>query len=293
MIYPGSPVAKSGVIRIVLFFRRAFIALLFLLSALAEGFSQGNILILPRRVVFEGSRRSQDLTIANTGIDTSTYIISLVQMRMNDDGSFDQVTVPEEGQFFADKFLRFYPRKVVLGPKQSQLVKMQYIKGANMESGEYRSHIYFRADQKTNVPDENGIITDTTPVTAKLIPVFGITIPVIIRVGESKTQVSLSDLSFTMIKDTVATMKLTFNRKGNFSVFGDITVTYVPDQGKETRVAIVKGIAVYTPNLFRRFQCTLEKGPGIDYHSGKLRVQFTSTVDTKSQKLAEEEILLH
>ncbi|MDP1622170.1 MAG: hypothetical protein Q8M08_07505 [Bacteroidales bacterium] len=282
----------SGFFRIALLYKGLFIVSLLLITSFCDVYSQGNLLILPRRVVFEGALKSQDLTLANTGNDTAKYLISLVQMKMKDDGSFEQITTPDEGQFFADKYLRFYPRSVTLAPKKSQIVKMQFLKSPKMEPGEYRSHIYFRAEPRARPLGEKETDVDSTAVTTKLVPIFGITIPVIIRTGESNTTTTLTDLSFEMIKDTVPTLKLTFNRSGNFSVFGDIVVKHISNQGKETKVASVKGIAVYTPNVIRRFQCNLEAVPGIDYKSGKLRVVFSTPVDTKTQKLAEADLQL-
>jgi hypothetical protein len=293
MHYSGLSVKKSGFGRVALSFKGLIIMAVLLVCAFGGGYAQGNLLILPRRVVFEGSLRSQDLTLANTGNDTAKYLISLVQMKMKDDGSFEQITIPEEGQFFADKYIRYFPRTVTLAPKKSQIVKMQFLKAPKMEDGEYRSHIYFRAEPKAKPLGEKEVVGDTTAVTTKLVPVFGITIPVIIRIGESKTNATLSDLAFEMVKDTVPKLRMTFNRTGNFSVFGDLTVMHISGQGKETKVATVKGIAVYTPNAFRRFQCTLDRVPGIDYKSGKLLVVFSTPVDTKTQKLAEAELLLH
>ena len=40
--------------------------------------AQGDLLITPRRVVFEGSKQSQELTLANTGNDTARYNVSFV-----------------------------------------------------------------------------------------------------------------------------------------------------------------------------------------------------------------------
>jgi hypothetical protein len=211
---------------------------------------------------------------------------------MKDDGSYEVITTPDEGQFFADPYLRYYPRSVTIAPKKSQIIKMQFVKSGKMASGEYRSHIFFRAVPKVNPRGDKDVVTDSTPVSAKLTPVFGITIPVIIRVGESTTQVTLSDLSVEIVNDTMPKFKLQFNRSGNFSVYGDMIVTYVPNQGKEIKVASVKGIGVYTPNTIRRFQCNLDNVQGINYKTGKLHVVFTTPVDTKAQKLAEAEFVL-
>jgi P pilus assembly chaperone PapD len=87
--------------------------------------AQGDLLITPRRVVFEGSKRSMDLNLANTGKDTATYAISLMQIRMKEDGGFETITDPDPGQRFADRFIRFFPRSVTLGPNEAQAVKIK------------------------------------------------------------------------------------------------------------------------------------------------------------------------
>lgn len=79
-----------------------------------DGFAQGNLLITPRRAVFEGSKRSIDLNLANTGQDTATYSISLVQIRMKEDGGFETITEPDQGQRFADSFVRFFHARLHL-----------------------------------------------------------------------------------------------------------------------------------------------------------------------------------
>ena len=110
--------------------------------------AQGNLLITPRRVVFEGNKRSFDLNLANIGSDTATYSISIVQIRMKEDGGFETITQPDPGQQFADRFIRFFPRSVTLGPNESQVVKVQLTKTNELTPGEYRSHFYFRAVPK-------------------------------------------------------------------------------------------------------------------------------------------------
>ena len=152
--------------------------------------AQGNLLITPRRVVFEGAKRTQDLNLANTGQDTAKYNVSIIQYKMKEDGSFEEITEAEPGQQFADKFLRFFPRTVTLAPNEAQVVKMQLIKTNELKPGEYRSHVYFRAVPKETALGAKEVQKDSTSIGVKLIPIFGITIPVIIHVGESDTKVN-------------------------------------------------------------------------------------------------------
>jgi len=257
-----------------------------------DSIGQGNLLVTPRRVVFEGNKKSLDLNLANTGQDTATYAISMVQIRMNEDGSFETITDPDPGQNFADKNIRFYPRSVTLPPNEAQVVKVQLLRANDLKPGEYRSHFYFRSVPKVVALGEEETVVDTSSISVRLVPVFGITIPAIIRVGPSDTKVTISDLALEINEDSKPTLSLKFNRIGNFSVYGDLAVDYISNNGNITRVGIANGIAVYTPNSVREFQFDLNKSPDVDYNSGKLLVSFSAPSDVKPEKFAEAELIL-
>lgn len=254
--------------------------------------AQGNLLVTPKRVVFDGSRRVMELNLANTGQDTAKYNVSIVQYRMTEDGAFEDITAPDPGQNFADKYIRFFPRTVTLGPNESQVVKMQLTNTTGLPSGEYRSHVYFRAVPKEVALGEDNSARDTSSVSVKLVPIFGITIPVIIRIGESTAKTTISNLEIETVNDTTQRLSMTLNRSGNMSVYGDLKILYVSPDGKERVVGIVNGIAVYTPNLTRKFRMDLIKNGEINYKQGKLIVSFNSQSDTKPVKYAEAELTL-
>jgi P pilus assembly chaperone PapD len=267
--------------------------ILFSCTLPVHAIAQGNLLITPVRVVFEGQRRMQELNLANTGSDSAKYLISFIEIRMNENGTFEKINEPDSGQHFASKNLRFFPRSVTLAPGEAQLVKVQLTKTSQLTTGEYRSHIYFRA-----VPDEKPLgekipVKDSTGISVKLISVFGISIPVIIRIGESTTNVSLSDLSLDLNNDSLYRFNMAINRTGNFSVYGDITINYISPQGKITKMVSLNGLAVYTPTTVRRFHFDLTKKYGINFHKGKLEVVYsTKKNDTDVIVLAKEAILL-
>lgn len=256
--------------------------------------AQGNLLITPKRAVFEGNKRSMDLNLANIGQDTATYAISLVEIRMTEAGGFETITEPDEGQLFASPYLRYFPRTVTLGPNEAQAVKIQLVRSGSLEPGEYRSHLYFRAVPQTKpLGEEEEAVADPTSISVKLIPIFGITIPVIIRVGQPSVSVTLSDMALTFVGDTVPRVRVTFNRSGNFSVYGDLAVDHVSDQGKRTRVGMANGFAVYTPNVRREFELNLAILPDIDYRTGRLVLTYSSPSDVKPEKYTEAELLLN
>lgn len=254
-------------------------------------FAQGDLLITPRRVVFEGNKQSQELTLANTGSDTAKYNVSFVQYRMTESGAFEQITEPDSGQYFADKYLRVFPRSVTLAPNEAQVVRMQFRKMPDMQPGEYRSHLYFRA-----VPDEKALgeeeIADTASIGIRLIPIFGITIPIIARIGDLPLSVELNDLKLDLVSDTIPTLDITFLRLGDKSVFGDLTVQWSAPKGESYEVGVVRGIAVYTPNNKRHFKMKLRKIPEVDYSRGKLTITYQAPNDLKPEVYAEKELIL-
>jgi P pilus assembly chaperone PapD len=267
-----------------------FISLLFLSTDI---YAQGNLLLTPRRVVFDGSTRSIDLNLANTGQDSATYAISLIQIRMTEDGQFETITDPDPGQRFADRFIRYFPRSVTLAPGEAQVIKVQVTRRSQLEEGEYRSHFYFRAVPDTRPLGEEEPAQVTDAISVQLTPIFGITIPVIIRVGESTATVSLSDIELRMVNDTDPQLEVTFNRSGNMSVFGNLTVDHVSPSGTITRVGIANGIAVYTPNTKRQFILNLLKSEDIDYTAGRLRISYSSPSDIRPETYAEAELMLN
>ncbi|HNR28571.1 MAG TPA: hypothetical protein PLR34_09015 [Bacteroidales bacterium] len=277
---------KSG----KLFFLLVFF--IFTGSLMPRAFAQGNLLVTPRRVVFDGSRRVMELNLANTGQDTARYNISFIQYRMTTEGTFEEITEPDPGQFFADKHLRFFPRSVTLAPNEAQTVRMQVVGRENLAPGEYRSHVYFRAVPNEVALGEEDPNRDTTSVSVRLIPIFGITIPVIIRVGDSATEVYLSDLALEKGDNEALYLKMSFNRSGNMSVYGDLNVTHVAPNGTETRVGVVNGIAVYTPNTIRNFRIALDNQSGVDFSSGKLLITYTAQSDVRPETYATAQLEL-
>lgn len=268
-----------------------------LLLVFTQAFAQGNLQLMPMRVVFEGGKKVEELNIINVGNDTARYSISLIQYRMKEDGGFERITEPDSGQYFADQNIRIFPRTVTLGPREAQAVKVQLIKANQLAPGEYRSHLYFRAiPAETLLGEEDSTQRPSGQnphVSVQLVPVFGITIPVIIRKGELDSKVNLSNLSVVGTNNSGYQLNLRFNRTGTMSVYGDLVVNHVSSQGKVTEVGLVKGVAVYTPNARRNFQVKLMQVPGVDYNTGKLEVVYKTEKENKPILLARQELLLN
>lgn len=254
--------------------------------------AQGNLLITPKRIVFEGSKKSEEINLANIGKDSATYIISFIQIRMNENGSFEKITEPDSAQLFADKNIRFFPRSVTLAPNESQTVKVQIIKMNELQPGEYRSHLYLRANPAPKPLGEEVVDSKDSTLSVRLVPIFGISIPVILRRGESNAAAKIAAVYVDYEKDDNNIVNIVFNRSGNMSLYGNVAVDYISPQGKTSRVGIVKGMAIYSPNPVRHFKMKLDQKADINYHEGKLRVVYTDLAG-KGATLAQAETDLH
>jgi len=247
--------------------------------------AQGDLLLYPKRIIFDGYKRSQEINLANSGKDTARYILSVIQIRMKEDGTFETITEPDPGQNFADRYFRIFPRNVVLPPNEAQTVKIQLTNTGELQPGEYRSHLYVRAEAEKKPLGEEETTSDSASISVKLMAVFGISIPVIIRSGDNNATVSISDVTFQQGKDMPPALKFMFNRNGNMSVYGDVTVDYTSTDGKVIRVGTANGLAIYTPTNKRIFNLTLNNSPGIDYHKGSLQIVYNYGT-SKEEKLA-------
>jgi len=271
------------------------IALIMMVSILGLNFqspAQGDLLITPKRVVFEGNKQKEELNLVNIGKDTTTYSISFVQRSMKEDGSFVIIETPDSGQMFADPYLRIFPRQVTLAPGEPQVIMLQCRRKAEMPAGEYRSHLSFRSEKDYTPLGMKNTTNDTTLLSVQLIPIFGMSIPIIIRTGTVNVTSVLTDLKLGIQQDTRKYLTLTINRTGNISTYGDILIEYIPVQGKPCQIGTVTGVGVYTNINKRDISIKLNNIPGMDFKNGKLKVRYTSPAETKFVVYAEAELEL-
>lgn len=272
-------------------FKLQLFFLVFIASMCGNAYAQGDLLITPNRVIFEGRKLKEELNLINTGTETTTFSVSFVQRKMKEDGSFEVVTTEQNGQQFADPYLRIYPRQVTLRAGEAQVIMLQCKRKADMQVGEYRSHLYFRSEK--NYEALGTKVKDTSKaVSVQLIPIFGMSIPIIVRSGETKAVASFSSLKVSNQNEGLS-LSCQLNRSGNASVYGDIKVEYISDRGKITEIGALKGVAVYAEIDKRFISIPLEKKANMKLDKGKLKVSYTTRADARTPEVyAEAEIQL-
>lgn len=261
---------------------------------LAASPASADLMLFPTRIVFDKNQRAAQVELINNGQESATYRISVVNRRMSETGEFSAVDSPLPGEQFADAMLRYSPRQVMLPPGRGQTIRILLRKPADLPAGEYRSHLQF-----DRVPEASGAssIDAQAPklgpgeVGVQLKALIGVSIPVIVRHGDTDAKVTLSDLELLKpVAGQAAVLAAVLQRSGNRSVYGDLAATFTPQGGAVQEVGKAGGVAVYTPNPLRRLKLELQPPAGLVLARGTLRVTFRERQDAGGKLLAEAAI---
>ena len=245
--------------------------------------AQGDLLVAPTRVVINGGGGAE-VVLSNIGDKPATYRISLELRRMDETGDFDEV--PEANANASERaaldMVRYAPRRVTLLPGQPQAVRISVRPPEGLPDGEYRVHMNFRA-----VPSADPVEAATadpaqaTGVSIKLVPVYGITIPVFVRKGRLEGQATLGAAQLVR-SETGAFIDLDMGRSGTRSVYGEIT-------GKDARGQVVfsiRGVAIYSEVNRRKARIPLNAGQ-LALLKGPIRIEYRELPENGGALLAQ------
>lgn len=221
-------------------------AALAIMGASPPAVAAGDLLVAPTRIVLDG-RRGAEVILNNIGAEEATYRISLELRRMSEIGRLEDI-LPEaasDKEKVALEIIRFAPRRVTLPPNQPQSIRVGLQGTETLPDGEYRAHMLFRAIPKTPEATAEGDVSNGLKI--NLIPVYGVTIPVIIRKGELRATAAIANA--VIARDNEGqTLQFDLSRQGAKSVFGEVHITR---PGVAEPLLVAKGIAVY-PELASR-----------------------------------------
>lgn len=259
-----------------------------------SAFAQGSLMVNPKRIVLDDRKRVDNVTLFNSSDDTTSFAISLLHYAMQEDGSFKEIpdSVTTYAATYADSVIRFFPSQVTLPPHESQAIHVRYLKPMNLASGEYRSHIYFRSIERAKAIEQKAQDTADHMIHLEIRPIFGLSIPIIVRSGSSLATVTMDSVTVSAI-DTGGngTISAQLHRAGNESCYGSFIVKYRDAGGTETQVGLVKGVAVYVPLAMRRVSVAFKMPAGTEATKGSFRLEYQTLTDNpKEQVLAAAEL---
>lgn len=251
-------------------------------------FAQGDLLVYPTKLVFAGTQeRVKIVNFRNQGRDSATYKLSYIENRMTEEGNLEIIETPDEGQLIASPYLRFYPRSITLAPGESQTVKVQLSRTNSLESGEYRSHLYIRAEERTVALEEKNPLEKPQTISIQLKPIYGISIPNIIRIGDVRVAAELKNISIAYDMD-IPILSMKVIRDGNQSLNGVLEVAYISTHGIKTSVG-KKAVIIYSSIDFQKITMSLETPEKVKFNTGKVVITFTNSEGEK-ELLASESL---
>lgn len=244
-------------------------------------FVRADLLLHPTRLVFSDIKAAQTalIDIANTGLQTETYRLRLVNKRMNEHGQLISADQPIKNERFADQLISFSPRQITLEPYVSQTVRVGIRKPKDLAEGEYRSHLLFERIANNNEQSDIAMLAQRQPQhTEKNLQInvqalVSASIPVFIHHGASDVKAEISDLAISLNQNQGKRLTFKLARHGNRSIHGTLILKFISDTGKIIELERKSDIAVYHPNPYRRLHFDLmDQKLG----SGKLQVSYLS-----------------
>jgi hypothetical protein len=172
-----------------------------------------------------------------------------------------------------------------LAPHEPQSIRIAARPPQGLPDGEYRVHLLFRAVPPPSPVDPAG--EQPKGVQLRLIPIYGVTIPVIVRLGNLEAKAGIANVKLET-KDGKPAVGLDLSRSGTRSTFGDVRVLKA---GVKDPVAIAKGVAVYTEVSGRHVTLQVDDAMKTQL-SGPVTVQYIETDDSGRQTVAETQAVL-
>jgi P pilus assembly chaperone PapD len=242
-------------------------------------------LVAPTRLVLDG-RKGAEIILNNIGDEPATYRVSVEFRRMTEKGELLDVATPSASDRAAEDMIVYAPRKVTLAPHEPQAIRIAARPPQGLPDGEYRVHMLFRA-----IPPANPVVRpageQSKGVQFQLTPIYGVTIPVIVRLGNLEASAGIANVQLER-RDGGAAVGFDLTRVGTRSTYGEVRVLKA---GVKDPVALMKGIAVYTEVPQRHVTIPLADA----YKSGltgPVTVEYIETFDDGRHLLAQTQAVL-
>jgi hypothetical protein len=261
----------------------------------------GDVNLYPKRVVIQDRQRIATVGLYNRSTAQGNYEILLNDMMMTPQGTLvDLSKVTDETQRArvktASALLRWSPRKIVLPSNEAQTIRIMARIPPELPPGEYRTHFSVMQvpAQDTgglSIESASGRQGNASGIGVRIMPRFGIAIPVIVRVGDTTLKTGLRDLSVRALGKGRSGVALTITRSGTRSAFGNLTVTAA---GSGKPIAIIKGIGVYPEVEQRPVVVPIDPSvpPSAFARGAKLTVTYTDDDFKPGEVLATQDFVV-
>ena len=250
-------------------------------AAAAPNTSGANLNITPRRVIFEGSKRTEAVYVFNQGSAAVTVDIALVDNFMLPSGEIVPValagekgaaaTAPLSRLRSARDLIIATPSRITLQPGKGKTIRLRASPpNATSVPAEYRTHL----TATTLPPPSSGVTVDAAAgnrgeLAFTINTVFGISIPLIVRTAGISASAAFGAITLEHANQPsgagdasrkVAVLAVPLQRTGAASIYGNVEVRSGTGKNSEL-IGLVRGIGVYPEVDVRAARIPLTREP--------------------------------
>jgi P pilus assembly chaperone PapD len=220
------------------------LTLLLALTLLPRVLPAQGVLVAPHYLVMDHRTRSGSVTVYNPGTEMVEVSIGTLFGYPSTDstGEFTLLTPehPDSALPSATAWVEAFPRRLTLGPKERQTIRLLGRPPANLKDGEYWTRLVVTAKGGTvpvsGVSDSSGIRVGLTLEVRTILPVF-------YRKGQLETGVAVSNLRAAVVGDSLE-IRARMERQGRGAFIGTLRGSLVDSAGK-TVTTFATPLAVY------------------------------------------------
>jgi hypothetical protein len=273
-------------------------SLTLLLSLAVIGFSGGSaqaqsaiLYVSPNRVTLAPQTDIAVLNVSNQSDEERRYDLTMVEQIMTNEGMTARV---DQFEYSAKRMLRFVPKRFTLKPGERQTVRVMAKRPANLEDGDYHSHLLFREIPvgKQTKEELQAERSDENKAQFDIRAVYGVAVPIIVQKGTLSSEMHLGNASYVPAADGApAHLAVELLRSGNAEASSRLLAVYHPASGEDVVLADNLWIPIYreVDNVTKRFP--LDKiSNGLS--GGKVSLTLTTltgnkTADGKDETISE------
>lgn len=268
------------------------IAVNILLTGLLVGFFasvHANLLVTPKRIVFDDRDRTHQVVLINASDQTRSYRLEWIEQKQIAGGSYRLLTEEEaQGRKKASDIMRFSPRQVRLGPGERQVVKIMARRSGNMESGEYRSHLLFSALP----PEVQETDEEIDGIAMRLNVLVSYSIPIILNVGYEAPQIFVSDVKVNEAEvgdNKFAEVIVNLDKTGDYLSYGKVKAYFKgTNEADFKEVGILNGVSMFAESESYTANISWLNAPA--ERSGALKIRYEGDAEFSGTTFTEQVI---
>ncbi|MGB0720481.1 MAG: hypothetical protein ACPGRX_08405, partial [Bdellovibrionales bacterium] len=186
-----------------------------------------------------------------------------------------------------EDYLTFSPRRVILKPKQRQVIRFIAKRPQGMEPGEYRSHFLINEEALVNAkPDEK---SDRPGLSGLVVVNVSKSVPVFLRQGEMSVNVTLNDINLYRKADGSLEASYSITNNSTRSLYGHIEFV-CPQAGADPLIEGAVPLRLYAEYKNVKEKAKVKNNAFMDCPSITARIVPMRDKALKGQILSERQV---